>query len=191
MLTNQLQPHFLFNTLNSISSLIDIDKEKAQDTLADLSDFLRQILFYSDSNFVSLKKEIEILEPYLNIIRTRFYGRVEINVEIENNLYHAKIPTLLLQPLIENAVKHGSFSADSRCIIRLKAYRREDQLVIEIKNSGSLKKEQEKSGRKGMGLTNLQNRLENIYGAKGSLVLEQVGEELVCCTVKIPLEEGH
>src|SRR5660397_234377 len=92
MLTSQLQPHFLFNTLNSISSLIEIDPKSARDTIADLSDFLREILYNSDEKFITLEKELEVLEYYLNIVRMRFSDDLTIEEDIDPKLMPYKIP---------------------------------------------------------------------------------------------------
>ena len=189
MLTTQLQPHFLFNTLNSISSLIDINKEKAQDTLSDLSDFLRQILYHIDSNFVSIQKEIEILNPYLNILRTRFYDKIEIKVAVQENLLNVEIPNLLLQPLIENAVKHGDHSSNSGLVIKLDIYSKSRRLFIVVINNGKLKPNFSTRRRKGMGLTNLKNRLNSIYRSDASFEIEEMNN-MVKCTIEIPLEKN-
>jgi len=186
MLTSQLQPHFLFNTLNSISSLIDIDKLKAQDTLADLSDFLRQILFHMNSNFVTIEKEIKILDPYLNILRTRFHEKIEIKVTVQENLLPKEIPHLILQPLIENAVKHGNISLNSMLLIRLNVYSNKKKIFIEVLNNGKLSKEQPIKMDKGMGLNNLKSRLKNIYGDDGIFTIEE-DAGIVKCIVEIPI----
>ena len=186
MLTTQLQPHFLFNTLNSISSLIDIDKAKAQDTIADLSDFLRQILYHIDSNFVSVQKEISILDPYLNILRTRFYGKIKIKVTVQEDLLQTKIPALILQPIVENAVKHGSFSQNAFLMIKINIYSKGKELVIQVMNSGRLKPSSGNPLEKGMGLTNLRTRLRDIYGESADFRISNSGEESVSCTVSIP-----
>lgn len=186
MLTTQLQPHFLFNTLNSISSLIDINKEKAQDTLADLSDFLRQILFHIDSNFVSIREEINILTPYLNILRTRFFERIEIKTTVPEHLLDNEIPTLILQPLVENAVKHGSISNNNRLFIHIKIFSNENRIIIQVFNSGHLKESAERKERNGIGLPNLRNRLINIYGTSAQFSIANFGLDQVVCTVEIP-----
>ena len=189
MLTTQLQPHFLFNTLNSISSLIDIDQRKAQDTLADLSDFLRQILFHIDTNFISIAKEFQILESYLNILRTRFHDQLEIELDIQPDLLSEEIPTLIMQPIIENAVKHGASSPSAPLCIRISVSSSEDYIYFKIYNSGRLKTAGEDVFKRGMGLSNLKERLNNIYGSTFNLKIEDVpDEDLVLCQLEIPME---
>lgn len=190
MLTTQLQPHFLFNTLNSISSLIDINKEKAQDTLADLSDFLRQILFHIDSNFVSIRKELEILSPYLNILKTRFHEKIDIKVSIPEDLLDMEIPNLILQPLIENAVKHGSIASNSYLVINLNISSGNERLFVEVSNSGKIRLDPAGQIHKGMGLDNLKNRLMSIYALSASFEIREE-DGMVKCTVEIPLERGN
>ncbi len=96
MLSSQLQPHFLFNTLNSISSLMEMDKKKAQDTIADLSDFLREILYAKDSPRIPLRKELETLDYYLNILNVRFSDHLEIQKDIQPEVLDINVPSLIL-----------------------------------------------------------------------------------------------
>lgn len=190
MLTTQLQPHFLFNTLNSISSLIDIDKRKAQDTLADLSDFLRQILFHIDTNFITIAKEFQILESYLNILRTRFHNQLKIELDIQPDLLSEEIPTLIMQPIIENAVKHGKSSPSTPLHIRISVSSFNDHIFFKIYNSGNLNTSNGDIFKKGMGLSNLKERLNNIYGSAFNLKIENVpSEEFVLCQLEIPMEK--
>lgn len=165
MLSSQLQPHFLFNTLNSISVLTDIDPSKAKDTIADLSDFLREILYSSDKKEIPLEKELRTLEYYLHILNVRFSNDLKIRKEIDENLLHHKIPALLLQPLIENSIKHG-YSYDHpelKVLISIKA--EEGQLLIKVENDGeAIRLNSAELIRKGVGLANINDRLKNLYG---------------------------
>ncbi|HSI70025.1 MAG TPA: histidine kinase, partial [Gillisia sp.] len=165
MLSSQLQPHFLFNTLNSISVLADLDPSKAKDTIADLSDFLREILYSSDENEITLEKELRTLEYYLNILSVRFSGDLRIRKDIDNSLLHKKVPALLLQPLIENSIKHGYNydHAELEVVISVKA--EGDHLLIKVENNGaSLTAGSSDLMLKGLGLSNLNDRLKNLYG---------------------------
>ncbi|WP_324721019.1 sensor histidine kinase [Salinimicrobium sp. HB62] len=172
MLSSQLQPHFLFNTLNSIAVLADLDKEKAKDTIADLSDFLREILYSGDETVIPLERELRTLEYYLNILNVRFSDHLKITREIDENLLSKEVPALLLQPILENSIKHGySYEhVDLEIIIRI--YLDKDDLVIEVINDGAgLKEEQEKLMKKGKGLANINARLANLYGNKYSFTV--------------------
>ncbi len=165
MLSSQLQPHFLFNTLNSISVLADLDAAKAKDTIADLSDFLRQILYSSDDNEIPLEKELRTLEYYLNILNVRFSGDLKIVKKINKKLLNRKIPAMLLQPLIENSIKHGYSYEHSELEILISIQQEGNQLVIKVENNGQpITQPSEELMQKGVGLANLRDRLKNLYG---------------------------
>lgn len=190
MLSSQLQPHFLFNTLNSISVLADVDSGKAKDTIADLCDFLREILYSSDTNEIPLEKELRTLEYYLNILNVRFSDHLNIKMDIDEHLLSKKVPALLLQPLIENSIKHG-YSYDHTSLEVLISVKREtDQMVIKVENSGaSLTEKNTDLLRKGVGLANINDRLENLYGKNFFFDIRNkpYGSAGVETIVKIPL----
>ena len=99
MLTTQLQPHFLFNILNGISSLIQIDQKKAQDTLADLSNFLREILYHSDSGFTTVGNGLNLFEKYTSLLRTKFWDQLNIETKVAPSVLDKEMPSMLLQPI--------------------------------------------------------------------------------------------
>lgn len=194
MLSSQLQPHFLFNTLNSISVLADLDSAKAKDTIADLSDFLREILYSSDTNEISLEKELRTLEYYLNILNVRFSNDLKIMKDIDENLLSQKVPALTLQPLIENSIKHG-YSYDHtelEVLISIKAEGR--YLVIKVENNGApVSLSSEVLLQKGVGLRNLRDRLKNLYNNDFTFEIrnktkEEDNGEGVVTLIKIPLK---
>ena len=165
MLSSQLQPHFLFNTLNSIAVLTDIDSAKAKDTIADLSDFLREILYDNENNKIPLEKELRILEYYLNIIKVRFSEHLSITRKIDNSLLSKMVPSLLLQPIFENSIKHGYNydHTDLKVHIEIKSYK--SQLIFKIENDGApLTKKHFLLLKEGVGLSNINDRLSNLYG---------------------------
>lgn len=165
MLSSQLQPHFLFNTLNSISVLADLNPTKAKDTIADLSDFLREILYSSDSNEIPLEKELRTLEYYLNILNVRFSSDLKIRKEINENLLHYKVPALILQPLIENSIKHGYSYDHPELEVLISIQESSDQLIIKVENNGAtLSQSPSELMNKGVGLANINDRLKNLYG---------------------------
>lgn len=165
MLSSQLQPHFLFNTLNSISVLADIDSGKAKDTIADLSDFLREILYSSDSNVIPLKKELRTLDYYLNILNVRFSTDLKIYKKIDETLLDHKVPSMLLQPLIENSIKHGYSYNNSELEILISISRDGRNMLIKVENNGqAISKNPEELMKKGVGLANIRDRLKNLYG---------------------------
>lgn len=167
MLSSQLQPHFLFNTLNSISVLVGIDAKKARDTIADLSDFLREILYSGDNPTVSLEKELKNLDYYINIINVRFSDDLVIEKEIGEGVLQVQVPPLLLQPVIENSVKHGYSYNHTTLKINIRIFRKERNLVIIVANNGQLLTlDQQELYKKGVGLNNINDRLSNLYGDK-------------------------
>lgn len=166
MLSAQLQPHFLFNTLNSISVLADLDVAKAKDTIADLSDFLREILYSSEDNEITLEKELRTLEYYLNILTIRFSDHLTIEMHIDEELYSQKVPALLLQPLIENSIKHGYSYDHTKLEVRISIQGEGKYCVIKVENNGkALSENPDDLWREGVGMTNLRDRLKNLYGS--------------------------
>lgn len=165
MLSSQLQPHFLFNTLNSISVLADLDAGKAKDTIADLSDFLREILYSSDTNEILLEKELRTLEYYLNILNVRFSNDLKIEKKINEKLLNRKVPAMLLQPLIENSIKHGYSYDHSELEVLISIQPEGNEMMIKVENNGQpISLSSEELMQKGVGLANLRDRLKNLYG---------------------------
>jgi two-component system, LytTR family, sensor kinase len=164
MLSSQLQPHFLFNTLNSIAVLTDMDTAKAKDTIADLSDFLREILYNSDRNRISLDEELRILEYYLNIVNVRFSDHLIIKKDIDETLLVKKVPAMLLQPVIENSIKHGYSYDHTDLNILVSVYQEDKMLVIKVENDGAkISLTHNQLMNKGLGLKNINDRLANLY----------------------------
>lgn len=165
MLSSQLQPHFLFNTLNSISVLVELDTSKAKNTIADLSDFLREILYSGDNNFISLEKELKTLQYYLNILEVRFSEDLRIDSCIDKKLLKVNIPAFVLQPLIENSIKYGYSYDHPELKVKYSVCKEKDCIVIKVENNGTpLDKPQATLLGNGIGLSNIKNRLKNIYG---------------------------
>lgn len=165
MLFSQLQPHFLFNTLNSIYVLADVDPDKAKDTIADLSNFLRETLYSSNANMIPLENELRNLEYYLNILTVRFSNDLHIRKEIDENLLNKQVPSLLLQPLIENSIKHGYSYDHHELDIFISIQEEGTYMVIKVENNGAvLTLSSAELMQKGVGLSNLNDRLKNLYG---------------------------
>jgi len=164
MLKAQLQPHFLFNTLNSISSLVKINTDKAQDTIVDLSEFLRELLD-ENNKLITLEKELRVLDHYLNILRIRFEEQLIITSSVDGNLVNKLVPPFIIQPLIENSVKHGLSYSHDKLKIDLIIKETKNSVTIKVSNNGSpLKFEQKHVLRNGIGLSNIDERLRTIYG---------------------------
>ncbi len=167
-LKNQLNPHFLFNTLNSIASLMDIDVKRAKEMVADLGDLLRQVLENSDKemHLVPLSTELDILKKYVSIEKTRFSEDLEVEWDIGPNLDWAQIPSLLLQPLVENAIQHGFSRNHTQLKIGIQLARSNGHMQISITDNGKgLSPEEEgQVFHAGMGLSNTFARLKSLYG---------------------------
>lgn len=158
----QLNPHFLFNTLHTISSLTLIgDGKTSANVTTRLGDFLRRTLDYEEQQLVSLAKELEFFDLYLDIESIRFKDRLTIKKEIDDDLLAMKVPNLILQPLVENAVKHGIARSKGPGLISLKIHRNGNQLRIKIYNDGPALNDQIKEG---IGLNNTYQRLHKLYG---------------------------
>jgi len=168
----QLQPHFLFNALNTISSLMQVDVERADRLLTRLADLLRASLQASARDMTSLREELKLLELYAQIMQERFAGHVALTWNVADDALDAQVPTLLLQPLLENAFKHGVERSREPVAIRIAAEKHGPDLRLTIHNNGS---SLSANSGMGIGLRNCRERLELIYGARASLQLEQEG----------------
>ncbi|HOW40502.1 MAG TPA: histidine kinase [Bacteroidales bacterium] len=167
MLRSQINPHFLFNSLNSISSLTVTDPEKARLMVIKLSDFMRYALARKEEIPVSLRSELENLRLYLDIEKVRFGDRLVTEEVIEENCLDVKIPVMLLQPLYENAVKHGVYESTETVKIVTKARLANNNLEILISNNYDSSQQAVKGT--GTGLANVRRRLELTYGNKSAL----------------------
>lgn len=164
MLTAQIQPHFLFNTINCIVSLIRKDPRRAEDTLIDLSEFFREITHSTNSHFVTVEKEVKILEHYINILKVRFQENLTIKIDVPQEVFPLYIPAIVLQPLIENSINHGYSYSNPELEIKVKMSLESERLLIVVENNGSLMMEQKRS-RSGVGISNIRERLQNMYGS--------------------------
>jgi LytS/YehU family sensor histidine kinase len=171
-LTAQLQPHFLFNTLQGISTLITRDPPAADAMLTSLSDLLREVLRRSDAREVDLSEELRVLEPYLDISRRRFGERLSVRTSMDDRAAGALVPFFILQPLVENALHHGISSHAGAGWIEIAGRRDGDRLVLTVTDSGPGTAAPD-AGR-GIGLTNTRARLEELYGTAYSLELGRI-----------------
>jgi two-component system LytT family sensor kinase len=182
----QLQPHFLFNALNTISALMQSDVERADRLLARLADLLRASLTVSDRQSTSLREEWKLLELYAAIMQERFAGRVTLSWNAADEALNASIPAMLLQPLLENAYKHGVERSSDPVAIRIDARREGEALHIAIHNSGALRA----ASGSGIGLRNCRERLALVYGGRAGLDITQ-DQGSVIASVTLPFEPYH
>jgi len=186
----QLHPHFLFNTLNSISALLYEDVDTADQMLARLGDFLRMTLENSGAQRVTLQEELEFLRCYLEIERVRFHDRLTVNMQIEPETLDARVPNLILQPIVENAIKHGIVSRIAPGEIEISAKRVGESLALEVKDNGPGLHRAKSSGlvKEGLGLGNTRARLEQLYGASHHFDMTDAPEGGLRVTLDIPFE---
>ncbi|MCI0695612.1 histidine kinase [candidate division KSB1 bacterium] len=184
----QLHPHFLFNTLNAIAALVRKNENKAAtDMLAGLSDLLRLALENVGAQEVSLQRELEFLERYLEIERIRFADRLNVRMRIAPETLDARVPNLILQPLVENAIRHGVAVRATSGVIEICAERHEERLRLQIKDDGP-GLPPDKSLSNGVGLSNTMARLQRLYGSAQSLVFDNAPEGGAVVTLEIPFE---
>ena len=164
VLKMQLQPHFLFNTLHSISSLVSIDPRAAQKMICSLGDLLRLSLVREDMPEITLRRELEFLELCLDIERVRFQERLIARIQVSDEVLEAKVPYLLLQPLVENAIKHGVARRTGSGRVEVAAFRDSGHLCLVVTNDNSTLGAVPASDGMGIGLENTRNRLRILYG---------------------------
>jgi two-component system, LytTR family, sensor histidine kinase AlgZ len=181
----QINPHFLFNSLNSISALTSIDPSRARDMCVLLGDFLRLTLGLGEKTSVRFSEELDLLEKYMAIEKVRFGERLKMHEEIQEDSKICLLPPLLLQPLVENAVKHGIAGLPEGGEIRLAVERQNGRLAILVENSWDPEAPPRRSG--GLGLKNVQKRLEARYGKDASLRVDTEGE-LFRVSLSLPAE---
>lgn len=173
LLKTQLNPHFIFNALNSISSLTLLDSQKAQEMILKLSDFLRYMVEASKTQLVSLERELTMCQAYLDIEKVRFGEKIKIEFEIQTETLAFQVPSMMLQTLFENAIKHGVYNSLESESIFCRTYIEDDRLLIIVKNSYD--DGQAKPGTK-IGLKNLKNRLDLVYDKAAIVDIENDGE---------------
>jgi hypothetical protein len=185
-LKSQLQPHFLFNTMHSISALMLTDVNAADRMMCRLSDLLRISLETADTQITTLNRELEFVTCYLEIEKVRFEERMKVIFDIAPETLDAQVPHLLLQPLVDNAVKHGISKLSVGGEIRITVRRQDNELQLQIKDNGPGVRKTGTLATNGRGLRITRERLESLYGQKQSLELVSPPEGGVTIRVCIP-----
>ncbi len=187
-LSSQINPHFLFNTLNSISSLIRTKPETARMLVGKLSNLLRQRLKSRDQ-FVTLREELQSIDQYLDIELVRFGPQLRVDKQVSPDTLDLKVPSMILQPLIENSIKHGLTAKLGGGTITLRSFRDRAHLVIEVADDGfGMTEEQLRNAlTAGIGLSNVNERLSVTYGANYQLKLTSGTDAGTCARFEIPL----
>jgi LytS/YehU family sensor histidine kinase len=180
----QLQPHFLFNTLNTVSSLMTRDVALARRTLARLSDLLRETLRDSATHEVSLASELASLAVYLEIQSARFGSRLVVEKKIQPAALKILVPRMLLQPLVENSIHHGMRDGDSALVIRIEGSGGPDRLVLRVVDNGVGLRNRKLV--ENVGLRNTRERLEKLYGLDQEMIVESLQGEGFSVTMRFP-----
>ncbi|HEY6390975.1 MAG TPA: histidine kinase [Bryobacteraceae bacterium] len=178
-----MNPHFLFNCLHSISALATVDGVRARDMCIKLSDFLRSTLSLGEKNSISLREELALAKAYLDVEQVRFGSRLRIELETDAECENCKVPPLFLQPLVENAVKHGIAGLVDGGTIRLRAHCSEGWLRVRVENE--FDQEVPAARRHGLGLQNVRNRLRALYENQARLDTSVAGN-LFVAEVELP-----
>ncbi|HLB85681.1 MAG TPA: sensor histidine kinase, partial [Steroidobacteraceae bacterium] len=189
-LQRQLHPHFLFNTLNTISALMHRDVDAADATIARLSDLLRMSLQRVGVQEVPLKEELDFLSKYLEIEQTRFRDRLTVVFDVEAETLHALVPNLLLQPLVENAIKHGIGPRPTPGQIAVRARVNGAMLELDVQDNGvGLSAARLTDFNRGVGLSNTRSRLDHLYGSLHRFEFRQPAEGGLLVCIAIPMAE--
>lgn len=182
-LRSQLNPHFIFNSLNSIRALVSVDPEKARDSITALANIFRKTLQLDKAILVSFKEELQIVEDYLKLEKIRFEERLEYSFEFEDGIFNTKVPPLMLQTLVENGIKHGISTLPKGGFLKVKGIIDGEKAIFTICNSGVLITDKRS---KGYGLKNTRERLQLLYDGRGSITLEAHSETSVLTTLVLP-----
>ena len=184
----QINPHFIFNSLNNIRSLVVEDSEKARDSITHLSDLLRFSIQFDQYEKVSLEKELEVVKDYLNLEAIQLEERLKYRFIIDKQSKETMIPPMIIQTLVENAIKHSINNLPNGGEIIVESKLNHEFVNIYVKNTGQLRPHAATKGRRrGIGISNSKERLRLLYGEQASLTIENMNENMVCATVKVPL----
>jgi LytS/YehU family sensor histidine kinase len=187
-LRTQLQPHFLFNTLQAATTLVYDDPQGAEEILLSLSELLRLSLEAFNAPEVALGRELEFVESYIGIQRRRFGDRLRFDLDIDNQLLGAAVPGLLLQPLVENAIVHGIAKHRGDDVVSVAVRRQGERLLLEVRNSNSrLREKFPEALSNGTGLANTRARLQHLYGIRQSFELRNLESGGVLASISLPL----
>jgi two-component sensor histidine kinase len=180
---SQMNPHFMFNSLNSIKALVGEDPQKARHAIMMLSGILRSNMMQSKRQTIPLNEELELVCNYLELEKIRFEDRLQIRMDIDPASKSIEVPPFMLQTIVENALKHGISKSIQGGLVSVSAHIHENELFIVVLNTGELKNEMSSEG---IGLVNTQKRLDLIYKGRANFSIQQSGEN-VHCEIKIPI----
>jgi LytS/YehU family sensor histidine kinase len=189
-LRRQIEPHFLFNTLNAVTGLVREGRnETAVSMIAELSDFMRRVLEDSTRQEVPLGEEMAFARKYLEIQKVRFVERLQLSVDVPSELLLAQVPTLILQPMVENAIKHGIAKRAQGGAVRIAASRSDGTLTLAVYNDGPGLPASWETSHSGIGISNMRTRLRSLYGDAFKLKLENQSPGGVEVSISVPFRE--
>lgn len=183
-LKSQLNPHFVFNALNSIRSLVEEDPERAKKSITQLSNILRNSLIADRSKFITLEEEMRTVNDYINLEKLRYEERIQVTIDLEPESLKIPVPPMMIQTLVENAVKHGISKQVRGGVIEIETQLNKKNLLVTIKNSGKLNLAEKSST--GFGIINTRQRLELLYGKAAEFNINQEAENLVNVNLLLP-----
>lgn len=182
-LKGQINPHFMFNSLNNIRGLMLEDVEKSREMITKLSEIIRYSLTKNNINDIPVREELEVVENYIDLSKIQFEDRLEFVKKVDEDILDVRIPPMVIQLLIENAAKHGISNLKDGGRIHLAIFKKDNDLYIEVKNTGKLKISKDSTQ---LGLKNIEQRLKLLYADRASFKLEEISDEVVA-QIKIPL----
>lgn len=187
-LRSHIQPHFLFNALNTITSMIEDDQpERARDTVQRLSELLRLSLDHSRTQFVTLDREMQFVREYLALMQSRYPDRLQLRIAVPDDVLQARVPSLILQPIVENAIKYGvAASAEPGCV-DVSALKEDSWVIVTVKNEGPRVLPDQVS-HTGMGLPAVRSRLEHLYGADYQFSFEPRDQGGAVVSISVPIQ---
>jgi len=169
----QVQPHFLFNTLNTISAVMYEDVRAADAMISQLSDLLRLTLRSSQSHELPLEQELQITRCYLELMQKRFESKLSVSYEIDPSLLPSFVPQLILQPLVENSLRHGMKSGEEAMHLAISAHRDNGSMILKVSDTGTgLPASTSENPTSGIGIANIRDRLAHLYGTNAGLTLQ-------------------
>ena len=189
MLKMQIHPHFLFNTLNTISALVHKNPDDADKMISRLSDLLRTSLDYSGKHFLTLREETEFLNLYLEIQKVRFKERLNVVINLDPSSLDIEVPAIILQPIVENSIKHVLEKTKDVCEIKINSSVNNNILTLEVIDNGPGISEDNYISKDGVGLSNVKSRLSQIYNNDQSLIIKNLEDGGLIVSIEIPIQQ--
>ncbi len=187
----QLNPHFIFNSMNTIRALVDENPKKSKENITKLSKILRSTLITEKKKTISLAEELELVKDYLDLEHSRFEERLSIQYQIDSNTRKLSIPPMMLQTLVENSIKHGISKLPEGGIVCIKSNTKDGKLILEISNSGEFKTSPTPvTESAGFGLLGTRKRLQLLYGDLAKFSIENINGKVIAKLI-IPQNTNH